>query len=210
MPITSLLLISLWKRIEYWDQTFFLTINRDGSNSFFDTVMPWVREPNFWAPLYIFLIAFAAYNFKWKGWMWILMAIATVSFSDTVSSHWLKNWFERLRPCQDPFFSRYIAFRVSYCPSSFSFTSSHAANHFAMATYIYTTTKTMFGKWMQLFFVWAFIVSYAQIYVGVHYPLDVMGGTLVGFGIGYISGKIFNHYFSLTATSNIATDFTQM
>lgn len=196
MPIISLLFISLWKRIEYWDQTFFLTINRDGSNSFFDTVMPWVREANFWAPLYLFLIVFAAYNFKWKGWMWILIFIATVSLSDTISSHYLKNWVERIRPCQDIFFSRYITFRVKYCPSSFSFPSSHAVNHFTMATYIFTTGK-MFGKWMKLFFVWAAIISYAQIYVGVHYPLDVLGGTLIGLGIGYVMGSIFNKYFPL-------------
>lgn len=197
MLFNLLFFVSFWKKVEYLDKMFFLTINRDGSNSFFDAIMPWIRQPNVWAPLYIFLLAFAVTNFKWKGWMWVLVFIATVSISDQVSSHFLKNWFERLRPCQDPVFSQFIKFRASYCPTSYSFTSSHAANHFAMATFIITTGKAIFGKWIKLFFVWAFIICYAQVYVGVHYPLDILGGTLVGWMIGFLMGRFFNRYFNL-------------
>jgi undecaprenyl-diphosphatase len=86
---------------------------------------------------------------------------------------------------------------VGYRPQSSSFTSSHAANHFAMATYLYSTLKEKQGKWPLVFFFWAFIISYAQVYVGVHYPIDVTCGALIGILIGYLSGKSFNRTYGL-------------
>jgi undecaprenyl-diphosphatase len=86
---------------------------------------------------------------------------------------------------------------VGYRPQSSSFTSSHAANHFGMAMFIYTTFKTRFPKWPALFFVWAFLISFAQVYVGVHYPLDITAGALIGILIGYLSGRSFNRTYGL-------------
>jgi undecaprenyl-diphosphatase len=86
---------------------------------------------------------------------------------------------------------------VGYRPQSSSFTSSHAANHFGMAIFLYLTLKNDFGKWPLLFFLWAFSISFAQVYVGVHYPLDVTCGALIGILIGYLCGKSFNRNYGL-------------
>jgi len=84
-----------------------------------------------------------------------------------------------------------------YCPGSGSFTSSHATNHFGLATFIFFTMRTYFKNWAYLFFVWAAIISYGQVYVGIHYPLDVIGGAVLGWGIGLLTSFIFNNRIGL-------------
>jgi len=86
---------------------------------------------------------------------------------------------------------------VAYCPQSSSFTSSHAANHFAAAMFIFTTfKKSVSAKWAFLF-LWAAMISYAQVYVGVHFPFDIFCGAIVGVILGYIPASIFNKKFGL-------------
>lgn len=190
-------MFQLWKKIEHWDQMLFLRINRDGSNAFFDSWLPWIRESVMWAPLYLFLIVFSLYNFRWRGAVWILVLLATIGLSDLTSSQFIKEVVGRVRPCNDPFIQQYIRFIIKRCPTSFSFTSSHATNHFTIAMFIWTTGKHIIGKWLKLFFVWAAFISYAQVYVGVHYPIDVACGALLGLAIGFFSGKIFNRQYGL-------------
>jgi len=83
-----------------------------------------------------------------------------------------------------------MRFLANYCPTNSSFTSSHACNHFAMAFFIYRTLKHT-SPWWRLVFIWAFLISYAQVYVGVHYPLDVTAGAIVGSCIGWLTSPLF-------------------
>lgn len=124
------------------------------------------------------------------------MILLTATVSDLISSSFLKETFFRLRPCQNPEINVYIRVLVNYCPQSSSFPSSHAVNHFAAATFIYQTLKFS-SKWWKLVFVWAFAIAYAQVYVGVHYPIDVFGGSLIGVFIGWVSSYIFNSRIGL-------------
>ena len=117
--------------------------------------------------------------------------------SDYVSSTLIKENFFRLRPCHDPVLSGNIRFLVAYCPQSSSFTSSHAVNHFAAAMFIFTTfKKSVSSKWAFLF-LWAAAISYAQVYVGVHFPFDILCGAVLGVILGYIPGAIFNNKVGL-------------
>jgi undecaprenyl-diphosphatase len=136
-------------------------------------------------------------NFGWRIWPWILFFIITVSISDQISSSLLKNWINRTRPCHNTALSDQIRVLVVYCPGSGSFTSSHATNHFGLATFIFFTMRTYFKNWAYLFFVWAAIISYGQVYVGIHYPLDVIGGAVLGWGIGLLTSFIFNNRIGL-------------
>jgi membrane-associated phospholipid phosphatase len=81
---------------------------------------------------------------------------------------------------------------LSGCSGSYSFTSSHAANHFGIATFVSITMYSTFRKWIWLFYLWAFFISYAQVYVGVHYPLDVLVGGLIGVVAALVTANIFN------------------
>jgi undecaprenyl-diphosphatase len=183
--------------IKQLDYKLFAKMNGQWHNSFFDVFFPFIREPTIWVPFYFFLVVFVTLNFKKIGWIWVLFFLANAGLSDFVSSHLIKENFFRLRPCGDPALFDHIRFLVSYCPVSSSFTSSHAVNHFAAAMFIFTTfRKTMNNAWA-LLFVWAAVISYAQVYVGVHFPFDVFCGTIVGLILGYVPATAFNRKFGL-------------
>jgi len=180
-----------------FDRHLFRLINYNWHNNFFDWLMPWLRNSIVWTPLYLFLIIFVVMNFKKSGWWWVLLAICTVIIADFVSSDLIKHQIIRIRPCNEPAIADWVRVLVAYRPQSSSFTSSHATNHFAMAMFCFITLSKQFKKWPALFFLWAFSISYAQVYVGVHYPLDVTCGALIGILIGYLTGKLLNNNYGL-------------
>ncbi|HMO61283.1 MAG TPA: phosphatase PAP2 family protein [Ferruginibacter sp.] len=179
------------------DRSLFKLLNSQWHNAFFDAVFPYLRIAEFWGPLYLFLIIFSVRNFGYKGWLWVLFLLLTVTLTDMVSSRLIKENITRLRPCNNPLYADWIRVLVAYRPQSSSFTSSHAANHFGVAMFVFATYSKVFKKWPALFFVWALLICYAQVYVGVHYPLDIAGGTVVGCLTGYITASFFNRKFQL-------------
>jgi membrane-associated phospholipid phosphatase len=176
------------------DRTLFRFINSTIQNDLFDLTLPFVRNSIFWVPLYLFLLLFALMNFRKNSWWWVLFAVATAGLTDFVSSDLIKENIFRLRPCHDPEFARLL---VGYCPMSSGFTSSHATNHFGLAAFFYVTLREIPLFWRKMFFAWAGIIVFAQVYVGVHYPLDVICGGLVGIVFGYLNAKAFNRIFGL-------------
>ena len=173
----------------------FTKINQDWTTPFLDNLFPFWREAMTWIPLYLFLLLFVLINFGKKAWPWILFLILTVTITDQVSSHVLKPLVNRPRPCHDVLLADHIRLLLGYCSDSRSFTSSHAANHFGVGIFIFCTLKTYFKNWSYLFLLWAATVSYGQIYIGVHYPLDVLGGALLGSTIGYLMALFINKRF---------------
>ena len=182
------------QQIIHLDKEIFKLVNSQWTNSFFDWLAPWLRNSILWVPLYIFLLVLLVVNFKRQGLRIFILAIITVAITDHVSSKIIKPYVGRLRPCNDPAMADVIRYFLHYRPGNGSFTSSHAANHFGLAMFLYATLKRHFGKWMWLFFVWAFIIGYAQVYIGVHYPFDIVGGAvlgcLVGYGTAYIANRL--------------------
>jgi hypothetical protein len=89
-----------------------------------------------------------------------------------------------------------IIIRAKYCPKSSSFTSSHATTHFGLSMFIFQTFKRL-SKWWMFIFTWAIIISYTQVYVGVHYPLDVLAGAFVGCLVGIMMAYIFTKQIGL-------------
>jgi membrane-associated phospholipid phosphatase len=164
-------------------------------NAYLDAVLPLIRHSKFSIPLYLFLLVFALMNFQKNKWWWITFAVLTVVLTNFVSSDIIKENLFRLRPCRDAELGNRLI--VNYCPQSSSFTSSHATNHFGMATFFFFTLHDYFPKWRYLFYVWAFSIIYAQVYVGVHYPLDVLSGAITGFVLGYLSARSFNRNYGL-------------
>ena len=190
-----LIATSLWQHIEALDKKLFVVLNSQWTNSFFDTVLPYFRDSVFWAPLYLFVIAFIAINYGRKGLWWSLAFLCTIAIADMVSSRIFKEGFQRLRPCQDPFFFDQVRLLLKHCSTAFSFTSSHAANHFGMATFVSITLYPTFKRWIYFTYLWAFFISYAQIYVGVHYPIDILGGAAIGVLAGLLIASVFNKRF---------------
>lgn len=174
------------------DKELFFKINSEWIFGLGDFLFPILRYPKTWIPLYLALFLFMAIKFKWKSWPWILMALVCILVSDQLSSQVLKGFFGRLRPCQD--FPESVRLLVAHCPGNASFPSSHAVNHFAIGVYFFLSLRPYFKKWSLLFLLWAASICYAQVYVGVHYPIDVLGGAFIGVLIGLIIYLIFNRF----------------
>ena len=146
-------------------------------------------------PLYLFLFVFVAANFKKNWWWWIILFICTVALTDMTGTRVFKNVFERLRPCKDPDFVAHVRLLLKECAGGYSFISNHAANHFGIATFFYLTLRHYIPKWAWIGYPWAFIIVYSQVYVGIHYPLDVIAGALVGVLFGLFMAMFFNKKF---------------
>jgi membrane-associated phospholipid phosphatase len=188
-------LLSLWQQLQQWDQWLFTSVNTGHANAFSDAVLPWLRDSFYWAPLYIFILVFVPLNYGNKGWWWLLLFLCTLALTDMTGTKIFKEGFERLRPCNNPELLHRMRLLLKDCPSGYSFTSNHAANHFGMAGFIFFTFRHIAKKAGWLALGWAAVISYAQIYVGVHYPLDILGGMLLGLTVGYCSSHLFQYRF---------------
>jgi membrane-associated phospholipid phosphatase len=188
------MLSSFFRQIISIDHWLFHQINQVWINPVFDLVFVFMRQAEFWVPFYLFLLVLGLVNFGKKALWWSATVIMTAIISDLVSSSIIKNIIFRLRPCRNPELADQVRVLVNYCPQSSGFTSSHACNHFALAFFIFITLNQT-GSWRWLLFLWAFLISYAQVYVGVHYPLDILGGTLAGSSIGYMMSIFYKKQF---------------
>src|SRR6185312_1492449 len=177
--------------IDHW---LFQKINQVWINPVFDLVFVFMRQAELWVPFYLFLLVFGLVNFGKKALWWSATLIMTAIISGLVSSSIIKNTIFRLRPCRNPDLADQVRGLVKYCPKSSGCTSSHACNHFALAFFIFLTFNQP-GSSRWLLFLWAFLISYAQVYVGVHYPLDILGGTIAGSSIGYLMSIFYKKQF---------------
>ncbi len=175
-----------------FDQNLFYKINTVWTTPFLDHNFPWWRDATMSYPIYLFLLLFVLINFGWRAWTWIVFIAMNVVITDQLSSSFIKDWVGRLRPCQDPAMVGHVRMLLRHCSGGFSFPSSHAVNHFGAAFFIFFTLRNYLGKWAYLFFFWAATISYGQIYVGVHYPIDVFCGAIIGSIIGYCVAMLYN------------------
>jgi len=174
-----------------WDLQWFAVINQAWSNPWLDAMMPIWRNKLFWIPLYVFIIFLVSVNFPKKATMFIVATLLTILISDMTSSQIIKKNVKRARPCQVETMATQVNVLIP-CGGGYSFTSSHATNHMALATFWYLVLRQIFfGISFPLFF-WAASIGFAQVYVGVHYPLDVITGILLGGLIGYFVAVIYN------------------
>ena len=172
------------------DFQFFYLINKKFSVSWLDDAMLLIRQAFTWIPLYFFFILFFYANCRRFLLPIIALSLVTFAFTDFTSASILKPLIGRLRPCHD--LSLHFSINnIAGCGGVFSMPSSHASNHFGLATFWFFVVKeTLDRKWYWLW-LWAFIIGYSQIYVGVHYPGDIITGALLGTGIGSFTFYIF-------------------
>lgn len=180
------------EKIAQLDRWLFKQINTAGENALFDWLLPPWRTPSFWIPAYAILLALLIYRFRQKAAWWIFFLIATVGLVDLIGNQFLKQTFQRLRPCNEPLMAGEVFLRIPACGTGYSFISNHAANHFAIATFMFLTLGKWLGKTGYLLFFWAFVVGYAQVYVGVHYPADVLAGAVVGTAVAALFASQYN------------------
>ena len=187
--------------LQFDDQLFHL-INSGWRNPFFDVIMPVLRNKYTWMPLYMFLLSFLLINFKKKGLFLVLALALTIGMADATSSHLIKKTVKRLRPCKVIERPADMNLLVP-CGSGYSFPSSHATNHFAIAVFLSLTLGKIF-RWVRLpLLLWAASIALAQVYVGLHFPLDVTVGALLGSLTGWVGYRCFKQFFVLNWPSPV-------
>jgi undecaprenyl-diphosphatase len=172
------------------DRHLFHFINHDLANPFFDWIMPWIRTPKSWIPLYVFITGFCIWKFKKQGLIIIALIALSAGLADFTSAQIVKPIVKRIRPCRDITDSKTDILRAG-CGTGYSFPSTHATDHFAMAFFMILIWNNRW-PWIWLWaFLWAGAICFAQIYVGVHYPFDVFCGALYGMLVGWLFSMLY-------------------
>jgi membrane-associated phospholipid phosphatase len=190
--------MSLLNWLDHIDKVLVLLIQHDSDHFLFDKVMPVLRDPFTWIPLYAFMLYYAIRKGRKKAWFFIVLSVGTFAITDSVTTQLLKPLFGRLRPCCDPELHSLVRVIVD-CGGIYSMPSSHAANHFGLAAFWYFTILTMTGRKWKWLWVWAAVICYAQIYVGKHYPSDILFGSFIGCITGMGMSRLFEYWWNRQA-----------
>lgn len=180
------------------DTALFLALN--GAFPALDGVMWWVSKPLFWTPLYLAMLWAVGRQLGWGRPMALFAACVAlcVTGTDVISARVLKPSVARLRPSHEPALVHDVHLVEErpgelYRGGRFSFVSSHAANHMGIAVLF---GGLLGGAWAWGLLAWALLIGFSRIHLGVHYPGDVLGGFLVGWGIGALALQIARHWIA--------------
>lgn len=165
------------------DTDLFLWLNQLHAQ-WLDPVMWFLSLTKVWVPLYLMLAGWIVYRYRKMSWVILLAVGISIFLSDRISSGVIKPAVCRLRPSHEPALQDRVHIVNNYRGGKYGFVSSHAANTFALALFLSLLIRRRL--WSVLFFLWAFLVSYSRIYLGVHYPGDIIGGAIVGMGCAYL------------------------
>lgn len=154
-----------------------------------DPIMFWITKTFVWLPLYGFLLLLVIKHFKKDSWIVLIGIAITILLADQITSGFMKPFFGRLRPSREPSLQGLVYMVNGYAGGKYGFASSHAANTFATALFFWLLFKDRY-RWLWVLFVWAVVMTYSRIYLGVHYPGDILVGMLVGFAAAFTGYKI--------------------
>jgi len=179
------------------DEALFYFINVDLANYLTDKLMPFITERDNWFIFYALTWLYLVFKGGKKGRVAAILIIPLILLTDQVSDNFIKPYFQRIRPCHTLAGVRLLV----GCTDAYSFPSIHAVNNFAAATlfsYFYPRIK-------YFLFAGAFVVSISRIFVGVHYPFDVIGGALIGIMFALLIiyfWKIFNNKLNILSANS--------
>jgi membrane-associated phospholipid phosphatase len=185
--------MSIWDWLDKIDKNIFRTIHSDGAIPSLDSIISQLRNPYTWIPLYAFIIFWLFRYHRQYAWQFIFLSLICFSITDLVSAKVLKPVISRLRPCYDQDLVTIIRNLIP-CGGKDSMPSTHASNHFGLAAFWFFSVQLISSrKWFWLF-IWALLIGYAQVYVGKHYPFDIVAGAVFGLLIGLLITIIFKRW----------------
>lgn len=188
--------------LQAWDEAVLLLLN--GAPESLSAVGWWLSQPWSSTPVYLFVIWRLFKGVPWqRGALRLAMVLVTFAGTDAISSRVLKPGFERLRPSHNPDLSEALILHQHedgsvYRGGRFGFVSSHASNTFGLAAMAFLLLGSTATRWLWL---WAAIVSWTRIYLGVHYPGDIVFGALFGTGFAAATHQLFSRVFKEKITA---------
>lgn len=172
------------------DTQLFYFLNKTLANPVSDAFFPFITKLENWYMLIIFGLIWALLKDGARGRFFVVALIIGILISDQTSSNLIKHAVERLRPCKT---LEDINLLIN-CGSGFSFTSSHATNSFAAAAVI----TSFYKKYTWAFFTTAALIAYSRVVCGVHYPADIIVGSVLGLALGYMWASVFKYFVMKT------------
>jgi len=154
-----------------------------------DVIMLWISGKITWWPFYLILLGFFIWKKGWQTIAILFFIVAVIVLTDQTSVHLFKNLFHRLRPSHDPALEGLVHLVNNKRGGEFGFISSHAANTAGVAV---LTSLWIRKNWFSpLMIFWVVLIAYSRVYLGVHYPGDVLAGALWGAGCGWLVYLLF-------------------
>ena len=177
--------------LQAFDRQLLLAINRAHSPTL-DAVMVFASNRYVWMPTYALLITLLIDLFRRRAALLLPLLVAAVGLADSITSRLFKPFFARLRPCHDSKVAALLHLPDG-CGGQFGFLSSHAANSMALAIFLFLVLPAgRFRITKGLLFLWAALLSYSRMYLGAHYPSDVLGGATVGALLSWGAATIYH------------------
>jgi undecaprenyl-diphosphatase len=174
--------------LNQWDTDLFLIVN-GAYNDFWDFIMWWASDKYIWIPLYALFLYILWRQYKKNIWVVMVFAALLIFLSDQISVHFFKDVFQRLRPCHEPGLEGLVHIVNNKCGGEYGFYSSHASNIFALAVFVISLMKNRNGYIVLAVLLWAALIAYSRVYLGVHYPGDVLAGGIAGSILGFLLAK---------------------
>ncbi|MFS4418281.1 phosphatase PAP2 family protein [Maribacter sp. 2307ULW6-5] len=173
------------------DRELFLYLNGLGTPAW-DNLWQFVSHKLSSVPLYVFLLVIAHWKLGLKNTLWAVVAVALLITVSDQLSNFFKLGVARPRPCHDGSLMEVMRLVKSRCGGKYGYFSAHASNSFALAVFFGSLLKPHFKGLLPALLVWAAFVAYSRIYLGVHFPLDIVTGALVGAFFGALFARLFN------------------
>ncbi|MEN9335085.1 MAG: hypothetical protein RLZZ500_72 [Bacteroidota bacterium] len=173
-----------------WDHSLMIFLNNLGSSTFDGLWLLITKQLN-WAPYFAVILYLTYVKLGKKNFLYLLLFTALLLVVTDQSANLFKNYFMRLRPCNEPTLQGLI--RVVKCSDTFSFYSGHATNSMATTVLVFSVLRPYY-KYAALLFLFPLIFAYSRIYLGLHYPGDIMTGYLFGAGYGYLAFRLYRKY----------------
>lgn len=179
--------------LKEFDREIFLFLN-GLHQPWLDQAMFYMTKAVFWIPVYLLLLYLIAKTYSWKIMLWSLLAIAVIiTLGDRISVELFKNVFQRYRPSRNLEIGPIVHTVNDYRGGLYGFVSSHATNFFSISTFVILLLRKRYPPITPLLILWASLICYTRIYLGVHYPSDILAGTMLGVTIGFSIYKLFKY-----------------